>query len=264
MQAPDISEVVKGIAQKVCDSLSGVLAASCDTHWQVKVSDPATGTNPDSGSSASFRYSFDGSFTGEAILAFPVWALSRLALRDLPDHERESQHAQTSRLLGGLQQRIEGLAASIDEQGSTSVRIEGVEHLSLADEYVIELWIQSDPHNQDTRVPLQLCVSQKLIAAMQADSAAPFVFPDAVGTDSSNLNLVMDVELNVTLRFGQRQLALREVLELTSGSVVELDRQVDEPVELILDGRVVARGEAVIIDGNYGMRITQLVQNVLP
>jgi flagellar motor switch protein FliN/FliY len=74
----------------------------------------------------------------------------------------------------------------------------------------------------------------------------------------------MDVELNVTLRFGQRQLALREVLELTSGSVVELDRQVDEPVELILDGRVVARGEAVIIDGNYGMRITQLVQNVLP
>ena len=52
-----------------------------------------------------------------------------------------------------------------------------------------------------------------------------------------NLNLVMDVELNVTLRFGQRQLTLREVLELTSGSVVELDRQVEEPVELLLDGK---------------------------
>jgi flagellar motor switch protein FliN/FliY len=46
--------------------------------------------------------------------------------------------------------------------------------------------------------------------------------------------------------------------------VVELDRQVDEPVELVLDGRVVARGEAVIIDGNYGMRITQLIPNMLP
>jgi len=67
----------------------------------------------------------------------------------------------------------------------------------------------------------------------------------------------------VTLRFGQRQLSLREVLDLTSGSVVELDRQVDEPIELVLDGRVVARGEAVIIDGNYGMRVTQVLQPLL-
>jgi len=71
---------------------------------------------------------------------------------------------------------------------------------------------------------------------------------------------VMDVELNVTLRFGQRQLTLREVLELTSGSVVELDRQVDEPVELLLDGVVIARGEAVVIDGNYGLRVTEVSQ----
>jgi flagellar motor switch protein FliN/FliY len=44
--------------------------------------------------------------------------------------------------------------------------------------------------------------------------------------------------------------------------VVELDRQVDEPVELILDGRVIARGEAVIIDGNYGLRVTQVLHTV--
>jgi flagellar motor switch protein FliN/FliY len=77
-----------------------------------------------------------------------------------------------------------------------------------------------------------------------------------------NLKLVMDVELNVTLRFGQRQLTLREVLELTSGSVVELDRQVDEPVELLLDGKVIARGEAVVIDGNYGLRVTEVSQRI--
>lgn len=79
---------------------------------------------------------------------------------------------------------------------------------------------------------------------------------------SDNLDLVMDVELNVTLRFGERKLPLSEVLELGSGAVVELDRQVDEPVELILDGRVVARGEAVIIDGNYGLRVTQVIQAI--
>jgi flagellar motor switch protein FliN len=77
-----------------------------------------------------------------------------------------------------------------------------------------------------------------------------------------NLQLVMDVELNVTLRFGQRQLALREVLELASGSVIELDRHVEEPVELLLDGKVIARGEAVVIDGNYGLRVTEVPQPV--
>jgi flagellar motor switch protein FliN/FliY len=77
-----------------------------------------------------------------------------------------------------------------------------------------------------------------------------------------NLKLVMDVELNVTLRFGQRQLALREVMELTSGSVIELDRQVDEPVELLLEGKVIARGEAVVIDGNYGLRVTEVPQPI--
>lgn len=80
--------------------------------------------------------------------------------------------------------------------------------------------------------------------------------------DSSNLKLVMDVELNVSLRFGQCQLPLREVLDLTSGSVIELDRDVDDPVELLLDGRVIARGEAVIVDGNYGLRITEILEPI--
>jgi len=77
-----------------------------------------------------------------------------------------------------------------------------------------------------------------------------------------NLKLVMDVELNVTLRFGQRQLTLREVLELIPGSVVELDRQVEEPVELLLNGKVIARGEAVVIDGNYGLRVTEVSESI--
>ena len=80
--------------------------------------------------------------------------------------------------------------------------------------------------------------------------------------DPVNLKMVMDVELNVSLRFGQSQLPLREVLELASGSVIELDRQVDDPVELLLDGKVIARGEAVIVDGNYGLRVTEVPQPI--
>jgi flagellar motor switch protein FliN/FliY len=68
----------------------------------------------------------------------------------------------------------------------------------------------------------------------------------------------MDVELSVTLRFGSRRLLLREVLDLIPGSVVDLDRQVEEPVDILLDGRLLARGEVVVLDGNYGVRVTEV------
>jgi flagellar motor switch protein FliN/FliY len=84
--------------------------------------------------------------------------------------------------------------------------------------------------------------------------------PGGIPPDETNLGLVRDVELTVLLRFGQRQLSLREILDLSCGSVIELDRRVDEPVELLLDGRVIARGEAAIVDGNYGLRVTEIVQ----
>jgi flagellar motor switch protein FliN/FliY len=80
--------------------------------------------------------------------------------------------------------------------------------------------------------------------------------------DPTNLQLVMDVELNVSLRFGQCQLPLRDVLDLASGSVIELDRDVDDLVELLLDGKVIARGEAVIVDGNYGLRVTEIPEPI--
>ena len=74
-----------------------------------------------------------------------------------------------------------------------------------------------------------------------------------------NVSMLENVELDVTLRFGQRQLSLREIGELRSGSVVELDRYVQDPAELLLGDRVVARGEVVIVDGNYGLRVTEVV-----
>jgi flagellar motor switch protein FliN len=74
----------------------------------------------------------------------------------------------------------------------------------------------------------------------------------------NNLELLLDVNLAVTLRFGQRQMTLRDILQLRSGSVIELDRQTDEPVDLLLDDRIVARGEVVVVDGNYGLRVSEI------
>ena len=75
---------------------------------------------------------------------------------------------------------------------------------------------------------------------------------------SGALDLLMDVQLGLTLRFGSRQMLLREILDLNPGAVIELDRKVAEPVDLLLDGKLVARGEVVVINGDYGLRVTDV------
>ena len=71
--------------------------------------------------------------------------------------------------------------------------------------------------------------------------------------------LLYDLELDATLHFGSREMPLREVLELSPGNVVELDRHVSEPVDLVVGDRIVARGEVVVVSGNFALRITEVM-----
>ncbi len=73
------------------------------------------------------------------------------------------------------------------------------------------------------------------------------------------LDLLLDVELPVSVSFGRAQVPLKEVLKLTSGSIVELNRTISEPVEVIVNNCVIARGEVVVVEGNYGIRINHIV-----
>jgi flagellar motor switch protein FliN/FliY len=77
-------------------------------------------------------------------------------------------------------------------------------------------------------------------------------------TFSKTFDLLLDVALPVNVSFGKTSLQIREVLKLNTGSIVELNRFVVEPVEVIVNNCVIARGEVVVVDGNYGVRITQL------
>jgi len=76
---------------------------------------------------------------------------------------------------------------------------------------------------------------------------------------SQTLGLLLDVELPVSVSFGHVQLPLQDVLKLTAGSIVELNRSVDELVEVIVNNCVIARGEVVVVEGNYGVRIHQIM-----
>ena len=78
-------------------------------------------------------------------------------------------------------------------------------------------------------------------------------------TASHTMDLLLDVELAVSVSFGRTELPIKEILKLTTGSIVELNRSLSEPVEVIVNNCVVARGEVVVIDGNYGVRIQQII-----
>ena len=76
---------------------------------------------------------------------------------------------------------------------------------------------------------------------------------------SKTFELLLDVELPVSVSFGRAQVPLKDVLKLTTGSIVELNRSIHEPVEVIVNNCVIARGEVVVVEGNFGVRIHQVI-----
>ena len=77
---------------------------------------------------------------------------------------------------------------------------------------------------------------------------------------SAGVELLLDVELAASLRFGSREMPLAEVLDLGPGDVVQLDRHVADPVDLVVGDKIVARGEVVLVNGNFGLRVTEVAE----
>jgi flagellar motor switch protein FliN/FliY len=75
---------------------------------------------------------------------------------------------------------------------------------------------------------------------------------------SRTMNLLLDVDLPVSISFGKTQLPMKDVIKLTTGSIVELNRGVNEPVEVLVNRCLIARGEVVVVEGNYGVRILEI------
>ncbi len=92
-------------------------------------------------------------------------------------------------------------------------------------------------------------------------SAQPFV-PLAQAASQplpAGIELILDVPLELTVELGRKRMFIKDVLELTIGSIVELDRIAGEPVDVLVNGRIMARGEVVVIEDNFGIRITEII-----
>lgn len=95
--------------------------------------------------------------------------------------------------------------------------------------------------------------------AMWGDLApSPAASPSAVGADV-NLDLILDVQVTLSLEVGRVRIPIRNLLQLNQGSVVELERMAGEPLDVFVNGTLVAQGEVVVVNERFGVRLTEVV-----
>ena len=82
-----------------------------------------------------------------------------------------------------------------------------------------------------------------------------------VGESHRNLDLILDVPLNISVVLGRTKKSIKEILDLSTGSLIELDKLAEEPVEILVNGKKIAFGEVVVVDENFGVRITSIVSS---
>lgn len=200
-----------------------------------------------------------GSLTGAVRAGAPrptVQALGRLIARDpqLGDSECDEMFLDLINQAG--EAAAEALADRMGQRQQFS-RAQSAEPPATLDRAV-----QIDFLWQEVVYPLAFLPSPQLLDLLGAASlASPMsVLPPATSAvPTANLDLLLEVELPVIVTFGRTQLPLRDVLKLSSGSIVELNRLANEPVEVLINNCVIARGEVVVVDGNYGIRVTEIV-----
>jgi flagellar motor switch protein FliN len=266
MTSPSRTDTFPSFSDALWGAFATAITGACENPWGIAGRTDAEAPFEES-APVRFVLSFAGSLEGVCILEFSRPEALHLASKCQGDTATEFGSEHSATLLKLLEEAsVHFCSAMANQLGEFSVHpAESFER--IADAIGIAETTFGDDHGN--RVPIRMLLNQRLQDALAAH-ATPIAQEEPetssaeaalAAADAKNLDLVMDVELNVTLRFGQRQLALREVLELTSGSVIELDRQVEEPVELLLEGKVIAKGEAVVIDGNYGLRVTEVPQS---
>lgn len=125
---------------------------------------------------------------------------------------------------------------------------------------------QSEASGDPDTLPKQEREHPSVIGAAASPSAAaqpvqfgPLPEPEPVSGAPRSIDLLLDVKLQLTAELGRKKLTIKEALALGPGSVVELDKIAGEPVDVLVNGKLIARGEVVVIDENFGIRVTDVL-----
>lgn len=147
-----------------------------------------------------------------------------------------------------IQQTIAGLARQFSEWTGTEIQPETSDTGGIPPADVF--WTQIEVRQGDARTAFTAGVEPALNSAFEIRKARQV---------SPSFDLLLDVELPISISFGRAQVPLKDVLKLTTGSIVELDRGISDAVDVIVNDCVIARGEVVTVDGNFGVRIQEVI-----
>lgn len=184
----------------------------------------------------------------EVVLALGRRVLQAAGAEEADDEQARSTYAEL------VEQAMGTLAAALETRLGREVRRAGSEEVDgAAPPESIPLTAQFAGE-----APYRIWVAFEEVLPAESEADPPEA-KEAGESRAQAIDLLLDVELPVSISFGRTHLPLKEVLKLTSGSIVELNRAVSDPVEVIVNNCVIARGEVVVVEGNYGVRIQEIV-----
>lgn len=99
----------------------------------------------------------------------------------------------------------------------------------------------------------------KIVEELEDTSGTAEVKSEASGVKDRNLNLILDIPLKLTVELGRTKMPVSELLNLTQGSVIELSKLAGEPMEVLVNDKLIARGEAVVVNEKFGVRLTDII-----
>jgi flagellar motor switch protein FliN/FliY len=249
--------LVEVLAAEVANSMGALLGAS--------------GTSAAASGDAEIgwiiRAAVVGPASGTVVLGFGRADGARLAkvvmgFDDEPDDAAVIDMLQevANQAFGALSQDPVAQGAKFKAEGAVANATPGVEaerhvfRLTLSDGFqpTIACWA-------DLAMPIAAAAPQLSVVAPLASAAPRTTVDPATANAYPNLDVILDIDLPLTVRFGETEMTLDALTRIGPGSVIDLGRSPDDHVEILVNGRLIARGEVVVVAGNYGVRVHEVV-----
>ena len=281
-----MSEVIKLIEQEAVTTIEGLTG----TVPEIK----STGTNDAAlaqidGPLAVAYFDVEGDVSGQILMTLPVGVATALADMmvagpgDAKDDMDEDDLDATKEILSNVLGTVSTVLSSTKNVPSMKFSVTDITFAQTSDEVSISNFDKvfsfdfsiSDQNGQMNIITEDNVTGYFDGSAGSASEAAPETTSSSAGTSSgggapgadlnlndaekANMELLLDVKLPVKVRIGTKYLLLKDVINMDIGSVIELDRLVNDPLDILVDEKVVGRGEVVIVDGNFGIQITEVV-----
>lgn len=136
------------------------------------------------------------------------------------------------------------------------------EEQALADEWAAALAEAGDADQDDIDAMLATQEPAKPAAPrapMEEFGSVPAVGNAQVGLDGPNLDVILDIPVSISMEVGNTDITIRNLLQLNQGSVIELDRLAGEPLDVLVNGTLIAHGEVVVVNEKFGIRLTDVI-----